>query len=70
MMSGVQDATPEDPNPFALHVEKRHNFQPPILTLFRQRRQTFVVRKDLPRNAFLIHTGLQPGGKAEIVKNF
>src|SRR5215217_2210865 len=67
MMRGVQNAPPEDPDSFALHVKERNNFKPPVLTLlcqevqacarelnhsYRQLVRSAVLRQDFLRRHF------------------
>src|ERR1044072_2780966 len=40
MMRGVQDASPEDPDSFALHVKERNDRKPPVFTLLGKELQT------------------------------
>src|SRR5690242_2268655 len=40
MMRGVQDAPPEDPDPFAVDVKERDDCEPPFLVLVREKFQT------------------------------
>src|SRR3569832_1004711 len=40
MMRGVQDTSPEDPDPFTLHIKERYDCEPPIFVLLCQKLQT------------------------------
>src|SRR5262245_56043537 len=46
MMRGVQDAPPENPDSFPLHIEERNNCKPPVLSLLCQKLQTCAGELD------------------------